>query len=351
MHHTIPTRLEPMLQCRLPMRQQIVECIPNFSEGRRAEVVDALAKAISAVPGAALLDRSSDSDHNRSVLTFAGPPHAVAAAAFACIAKATELIDMTKQQGEHPRMGATDVVPFVPLAGITMRECVEMACTLGERVGTELGIPVYLYEQAAKRPQHKNLANVRRGEYEGIRDSIANDPHHAPDFGPREMGSAGATAIGARPPLIAFNVYLTTSDVDIANKVAIAVRHSSGGLRYVKALGFLVEGRAQVSMNLTDYKRTPVSRVVETVRREASRYGVAIHHSELVGLIPQAALVDVAKWYLHLDPFEVDHVLETRLFTAGQPPPDFIEAMAAGQPAPDSESAVLPTAARWQPHW
>ena len=333
-----------MLQFLLPMTQPIVECIPNFSEGRRPEVVDAIAQAISAVPGAALLDRSSDADHNRSVLTFAGAPQAVAQAAFAAIVEATELIDMTRQQGEHPRMGATDVVPFVPLVGASMEECVEMARALGQRVGTELGIPVYLYEQAARRPERKNLANVRRGEYEGIRDSISSEPDRAPDFGPREVGTAGAAAIGARAPLIAFNVYLTTADVEIADKIARAVRHSSGGLRYVKALGMLVKGRAQVSMNLTDYTRTPVARVVEAIRRETARHKVAIHHSELIGLIPQAALVDTAQWHLQLDQFEANQILETRLFAAAQPP-DFIEAVAAGKPTPGGGSAAAHTAA------
>jgi glutamate formiminotransferase/formiminotetrahydrofolate cyclodeaminase len=327
------------------MTQPIVECIPNFSEGRRPQVVDAIAQAISAVPGAALLDRNSDADHNRSVLTFAGSPQAVAEAAFATIAKAAELIDMTHQQGEHPRMGATDVVPFVPLTRATMEECVEMARALGQRVGSELGIPVYLYEQAATRPQRKNLANVRRGEYEGIRDSIASDPEGAPDFGPRSLGTAGATAIGARAPLIAFNVYLTSADVEIADKIARAVRHSSGGLRHVKALGMLVKGRAQVSMNLTDYTQTPVARVVEAIQCEATRYGVTIHSSELVGLIPQAALVDAAQWHLQLDRFESDQILETRLFATTQPPPDFIEAVAAGKPTPGGGSAAAHTAA------
>ncbi len=341
-HHRFPQNpcdCGPMLQLQLPVTQPIVECIPNFSEGRRPEVVDAIAQGISAVPGTTLLDRSSDADHNRSVLTFVGPPQAVAQAAFAAIAKAAELIDMTRQQGEHPCMGATDVVPFVPLAGANMEECVEMARALGQRVGTELGIPVYLYEQAATRPERKNLANVRRGEYEGVRDSIASDPDRAPDFGPREVGTAGATAIGARAPLIAFNVHLTTADVETANKIARAVRHSSGGLRYVKALGMLVEGRAQVSMNLTDYTRTPVARVVEAIRSETVRHGVAIHHSELIGLIPQAALVDAAQWHLQLDQFEADQILETRLFAAAQPP-DFIEAVAAGKPTPGGGSAA-----------
>lgn len=322
------------------MTRKLVECIPNFSEGRRVEVVDAIAQAITVVPGVVLLDRSSDADHNRSVLTLAGPPSAVSQAAFDAIATAAELIDMEQHEGQHPRMGATDVVPFVPLGGVTMDDCVEMARALGQRVGTELGIPVYLYEQAAARPERQNLAKVRRGEYEGIRDSIASDTERVPDFGPREVGAAGVTAIGARPPLIAFNVYLTTDDIDIAKEIAKAVRHSSGGLAFVKGLGMIVEGRAQVSMNLTDYTRTPVARVVETIRREAARYGVAIHHSELIGLIPQGALVDAAVWHLQLDQFGADQILETRLFADAQPPPDFIEAVAAAKPTPGGGSVA-----------
>lgn len=318
--HIGRTLPEAHVTIRFPMTQPIVGCIPNFSEGQRPEIVCDIAESIRAVPDTALIDLSSDADHNRSVLTFAGPPQAVAAAAFSAIATAAELIDMNRQQGEHPRIGATDVVPFVPLANITMGECVAIAYALGKRVGTELGIPVYLYERAATCPQRKNLADVRRGEYESIRNSTAKDPDRIPDFGPREVGTAGATAIGARPPLIAFNVYLTTADVGIANKIARSVRYSSGGLRYVKALGFLVKGRAQVSMNLTDYTRTPVAYVVETIRREARGYGVAIHHSELVGLIPQAALVNETQWNLELTPTEADQILETRLLAASRRP-------------------------------
>lgn len=325
------------------MTQKLVECIPNFSEGRRIRVVDAIVNAIQSVSGAVVLDRTSDHDHNRSVVTFVAPPDAAVEAAFAAIRKAAELIDLDKHQGEHPRLGATDVVPFVPLSGVTMDECVELARRLGQRVGDELGIPVYLYEAAATRPERANLENVRRGEYEGLKDSIATDPNRAPDFGPTSIGKAGATVIGARAPLIAFNAYLTTDDVSIAKKIANAVRHSSGGLRYVKALGLLVDGRAQVSMNLTDYTRTPVARVVEMVRREAQRYGVIVHHTELVGLIPQAALVDAAQWYLQLDQFTPDQVLETRLYAAmgqGEDEAPFTERLAAGRATPGGGSAA-----------
>ncbi len=293
--------------------QKIVECVPNFSEGRRPEVVRQIVDAIDAVEGVSILDYSSDADHNRSVVTFVAPPETVGDAAFAGIAKAAELIDMTRHSGGHPRMGATDVCPFVPIKGVTMDDCVEIAKALGKRVGDELNIPVYLYEAAAARPERQNLAQVRKGQYEGIRDTIAADPSRAPDFGPARMGSAGATAIGARPFLIAFNVYLNTDDVEIAKKIGKAVRHSGGGLRFVKGMGLLVDGKAQVSMNLTDFTRTPVFRVVEMIRREAARYGVSIASSELIGLIPQQALVDAAVWYLQLDGFSPEQVLENRL--------------------------------------
>lgn len=295
--------------------QPLVECVPNFSEGRRQEVIEAIVAAIAAVPGTQVLDVQSDADHNRSVVTFVGGPEAVLEGAFQGARRAAELIDMTQHRGAHPRMGATDVIPFVPIRGVTMADCVALARRLGQRLGEELGIPVYLYEEAATRPERQNLADVRRGEYEGIRELIGSDPAHAPDFGPAVMGTAGATAVGARPFLIAFNVYLTTGDVEIAKKIAKTVRHSSGGLRFVKALGLLVEGKAQVSMNLTDYRRTPIHVVVEMIRREAARYGVMVERSELVGMIPQEALLDAATWYLQLDGFTPDQVLENRLFT------------------------------------
>lgn len=297
------------------MEQQLVECVPNFSEGRRAEVIEAIVDAMRR-PGIAVLDVESDGDHNRSVVTLVGEPTAMVEAAFAGIARAAELIDLDQHQGAHPRVGATDVVPFVPLRHISLAECVTLAQTLGRRVGEELQIPVYLYEAAATRPERINLADVRRGEYELLKTEITRDPARAPDFGPRRLGHAGATVIGARAFLIAFNAYLNTANVDIAKKVAKAVRHSSGGLRFVKALGLLVEGRAQVSMNLTDFTQTPIYRVVEMIRIEAARYGCAIERTELVGMIPQQALLDVAQWYLQLDNFTPDMVLENRLPTA-----------------------------------
>jgi glutamate formiminotransferase len=293
--------------------KKIIECVPNFSEGHRKEIIDEIVGALASVEGVRVLDVQSDADHNRSVVTLVGDPEAVEEAAFQGIERAARLIDMDQHQGEHPRMGATDVVPFVPIAGVTMADCVEMARRLGERVGRELAIPVYLYEEAASRPERRNLADVRRGEYEGLKVEIETDPHRAPDFGPARVGKAGATAIGARPPLVAFNVYLNTDDVAIAKAIARAVRHSSGGLRYVKALGLLVEGRAQVSMNLTDHRQTPIHRVVEMIRREAARYGVTIVSSEVVGLLPNEALLDAARFYLQLVDFSSDQILENRL--------------------------------------
>ncbi|MFQ5408273.1 MAG: glutamate formimidoyltransferase [Anaerolineales bacterium] len=327
------------------MPQQIVECVPNISEGRNVQIVDAVVEAVKAVPGVTFLDRSSDADHNRSVLTFAGPPDAVVAGAFACISKAAELIDMDQHEGGHPRMGATDVCPFIPVSGVTMDECVELARALGKRVADELGIPVYLYEKAAMRPERENLARVRKGQYEGIRDEIVSNPDRAPDFGPARLGKAGITAIGARPFLIAYNVYLTTDEVGVAKAIGKAVRHSSGGLRFVKGMGLLVDGRAQVSMNLTDYTRTPVYRVQEMIRREANRYGADIHHAELVGLIPQEALIDSAQWYLQLDQFERRQVLEIALAEAApeEAPasaPDFLDQLAAGTATPGGGSAA-----------
>jgi glutamate formiminotransferase len=290
-----------------------VECVPNFSEGRRVEVIEAIAAALRSHPTVRLLDIEKDADHNRSVMTLVAPPADMVSAMFDAIQTAASLIDLDHHHGEHPRIGATDVVPFVPLHGMEMAECVALARELGHRVGEELGIPVYLYEAAATRPDRVNLADVRRGQYEGLKTEILTSLDRAPDFGPACLGPAGATVIGARAPLIAFNVYLTTDNVEIARKIAKAIRNKDGGLRYVKALGLPVNGKAQVSMNLTDYRQTPIHRVVEMIRREAARYGVGIESSELIGMLPQAALFDAAKWYLQLDNFEPDMVLENRL--------------------------------------
>ena len=293
--------------------KQIVECVPNFSEGRRQEVIDRIVAAMAQVQGARVLDIQSDVDHNRSVVTLVGTPEDVLEAAFQGVATAAQLIDMDHHHGAHPRMGATDVVPFVPVQGVTMDDCVALTRRLGERVGAELEIPVYLYEEAATRPERRNLADVRRGEYEGLKAEITTDPSRAPDFGPARLGTAGATAIGARPPLIAFNVYLNTADVAPAKAIAKAVRYSSGGLRFVKALGLLVEGQAQVSMNLTDYRQTPIHRVVEMIRAEAARLGLTITRCEVVGLLPAQALFDTAQFYLQLHDLSGDQILENRL--------------------------------------
>ncbi len=323
---------------------QIVECVPNFSEGRDKKVVDKIVAAIKEVKNITLLDRSSDKDHNRSVITFVGDVRSVEEAAFRGIAKAAELIDMSKHTGEHPRMGATDVVPFVPISAVSMQDCVQIAKRLGQRVGKELNIPVYLYEEAATSEERRNLENVRRGEYEGIRDSIGKDAARKPDFGPSKLGKAGAVAIGARQPLIAYNVYLETDDVEVAKKIAKAVRHSSGGLRFVKAAGFLVDGKAQVSMNLTDFHKTPVARTVELIRREAIRNGTLIAKSELVGLIPQEALEDAATWYLQLKDFNRQQVLERRMQSAELSSDEhsnaFLDALASSAPTPGGGSAA-----------
>jgi len=331
------------------MTHPILECIPNYSEARRPDVIEAIMNSITSVEGVTLLDRHSDLDHNRTVLTFVGPPAAVEEAAFQSIAKAAELIDLDHHTGEHPRIGATDVVPFVPISGLTMQDSVQIARHLGQRVGKELNIPVYLYEEAATRPEHTNLENLRRGQYEALKREMGTNPERDPDFGPNRVGSAGATVIGARQPLIAYNIYLTTNDLSIAEKIAKTIRFSSGGLRFVKALGMLVDGRAQISMNLTNYHKTPLTLVVETIRREADRYGVMIHHAELVGLIPQAALVDAAVWYLQLDQFKPEQILEQKLYAMLQPPQsleqpeygtEFLDAIASSTATPGGGSAA-----------
>jgi glutamate formiminotransferase len=296
--------------------QALVECVPNFSEGRRPQVVAEIVSAIGSVEGVRVLDFTSDAAHNRSVVTFIGPPAAVVEGAFRGIGRAQELIDMRTHTGEHPRLGATDVVPFVPISGVTMAECVELAVALGERVGRELQIPVFLYEQAARCESRRNLADIRRGEYEGLFAKIAT-PEWIPDFGPASVNpTTGATVIGARMPLIAFNVNLTTSDVAVAKRIAKAVRASSGGLAYVKALGVMLDdkGVAQVSMNLVNYVGTPVARVMEAVRREAARWGVGVAESELIGLIPLDAVLDVAAYYLQLPKLERSQVIEARVW-------------------------------------
>jgi len=299
---------------------KLVECVPNFSEGRRPEVLDAIVGAMTAVDGVRLLDSEMDADHNRAVVTIVGEPEAVLEGAFRGMAKAAEVIDLTTHDGEHPRMGATDVVPFVPVNGVTMDDCVELARRLGERVGKELEIPVFLYESAATRPTRQNLAKVRKGQFEGLRDEIGTNPDREPDFGPNRIHpTAGATAIGARPFLVAYNINLGTTDLFVAKTIAKAIRHSSGGLRHVKAMGFAIKDRniVQVSINMVNFKGTPLFRVFEMVRSEAERYGVPVIGSEIVGLVPVDALVDCAEFYLRLENFQRGQVLENRLSEDG----------------------------------
>lgn len=293
----------------------VIQCSPNFSEGRRPEVIEAIATAMQA-QAVTLLSIAPDADHNRTVITFVGNPEQVARAAIRGVEVASRLIDLTQHRGNHPRMGAVDVIPFVPLSGCELKECVALARQVGEVIGTHLGIPVYLYEEAATRPERKNLADLRRGEFEGLRELIGKDPQRRPDFGPDAIHpTAGCTAVGARMPRIAFNVNLGTSDIAIATEIAKAVQGSSGGLSGCQALGIPLPERnqVQVSMNMVNYKDTPLHRAFELVRSEAERYGVPVVGSEIVGLVPMDALVGVARHYLRLEGFASDQVLEKRL--------------------------------------
>jgi glutamate formiminotransferase len=294
---------------------QIIECIPNVSEGRRSDVIGGFAEAIRAAPGVRLLDYSSDPSHNRSVLTFVGDAAGVKRAALALFERAIASIDLRTHRGEHPRLGAVDVVPFVPIEGVTMEECVALAKEVGAEVAARFNVPVFLYEEASNNPLRKNLEDIRRGEFEGLAAKMAA-PGWAPDFGPAAPHpSAGASVIGARMPLIAYNINLNTDRLDVAKKIAAAIRHSSGGFRYVKAAGFMLEDRriAQVSMNLTNYQKTPIFRVFEAVKREAERYGVSILESEIVGLVPSAALLSAGEYYLQIEGFSGDQILENKL--------------------------------------
>ncbi len=310
------SRIPNPLKGKLSVMKKIVECIPNFSEGRDREKIELIAKTIATVPRVVALDFTLDPDHNRSVITFAGEPEAVVEASVRAAAAAIELIDLNAHEGEHPRMGALDVLPFVPVRGVTMDECVVIARNAGERIANELDIPVYLYEKAATRRDRVDLANVRRGEFETLRDTIESDPDRKPDFGTRRIHpTAGAMAVGARLPLVAFNINLATDDLAVAKKVAKAVRASDGGLLYVKALGLEMKSRnqAQVSMNLVNYEQTPIFRAFEMVKREAARYGVMVAGSEIVGLVPQAALDASSEFYLQIENFSADLILEKRL--------------------------------------
>jgi glutamate formiminotransferase / formiminotetrahydrofolate cyclodeaminase len=332
------------------MPQTIVECVPNFSEGRDASKVDAIVEAMRAVRGIVILDRELDADHNRSVVTFAGPAAAVVEAAFRGVERAIGLIDLRHHTGVHPRIGAADVVPFVPVEGVTLDDCVRLANELGARLWERLRVPVYLYEAAARRPDRVNLENIRRGQFEGLRDDVRTDPGRRPDFGDAELhASAGATVVGARKFLIAYNINLNTADIDIAKRIAKAIRFSSGGFRYVKSMGVPLASRnlAQVSMNLTDFEQTPIHRVFEVVRAEAARYGASIVGSEIVGLIPKRALEMTAEWYLQVENFHPSLVLENRLAEATTVDGlnGFLDELAAPTATPGGGSAAAAAAA------
>lgn len=294
---------------------KVVECIPNISEGRRLDVIEKIIAEVRNVPGVTLLDYSSNADHNRTVISMIGEPDNVLEAAWRLIKKAAETIDLDQHQGEHPRMGATDVCPFVPVRGMTMEECVDLAQRLGERVGRELMIPVYLYEKAATRPERRNLADVRRGQYEGLKESIRT-PERTPDYGPNSLGKAGAIAIGARPPLVAFNVNLGTTNLEIGKAIAKGIRGSSGGFVNVKALGIDLseQGIVQISMNMVDTQATPLYRALEFIKTEAAHLGVPLVGSEIVGLVPLDAMLDAATYYLKLHDFSNEQILEKRVF-------------------------------------
>lgn len=299
--------------------RKIVECVPNFSEGRDPAKVEALIAAMQSVPGVAVLDRESDADHNRCVVTLAGEPDAVAEAALAGVGRALELIDLTKHTGAHPRIGATDVVPFVPIEGVELEDCVALAKQVGREIWTRYKIPVYFYEAAAQRPDRANLENIRKGQFEGLREELPRNPDRAPDVGdPRVHPTAGAVVVGARKFLIAYNINLNTPDVSVANRIAKAIRFSSGGLRYVKSMGVDLKSRhlAQVSINLTDFEQTPMHRVFELVRREAERWGAQIVGSEIVGLVPKKAIEMAADFFLQFENFRPEIVFENRLAAA-----------------------------------
>jgi glutamate formiminotransferase/formiminotetrahydrofolate cyclodeaminase len=324
---------------------KLVECVPNFSEGRRPEVVTAIRDAIASVESVSVLDVSSDASHNRSVITFIAPVESAVEAAFAGIKAAAERIDLCQHSGEHPRIGATDVVPFIPLEGATMEDCIALARSLGERVGRELQIPVYLYERAATTPARENLADVRRGEFEGLRDELGKNPARKPDFGPEKIHpSCGATAIGARPFLVAYNIYLgPASNLKIAKNIAKAVRGSSGGFRYVKGLGLEVDGQAQVSMNLVDTEKTPLHNVFDFVRMRAEAEGATVTWSEIVGLVPERVLFDAAVSHLQLIQFTPAQVLDRQVrdvMGGGESLSGFVASVASSNPVPGGGSVA-----------
>lgn len=295
---------------------RLIQCVPNFSEGRNKEIVEKIVEEIRIMEEVKLLDYSMDKDHNRSVVTFVGEPEKVIEAAFNACKVAAELIDMSKHEGGHPRMGATDVIPLIPISDVTVEECIEYSKKLAKRIGEELNIPVFLYEKSATSKKRENLADIRKGQYEGMAEKL-KDENWKPDFGPWELNiKAGVTAVGVRPPLIAFNVNLGTDNVEIAKKIAKVVRAKTGGFTYCKAIGLEIKERniVQVSMNMVDYTKTSLFRVFDTIEREAMRYGVNVIGSEIIGLVPMQALVDVADYYLRLENFSSDQILEKRIF-------------------------------------
>ncbi len=333
----------------------LVECVPNFSEGRDKSKVDAIVEAMK-TDGVYLLDREMDSDHNRCVITLVGEREAIQEAAIRGVGKAAEILDLTRHTGAHPRLGAADVVPFIPIEGVTLEDCVAMARQAGAEIWQRYQVPVYLYEAAATSPERQNLEYIRRGQFEGINAEIATNPARKPDFGEAKLhATAGAVVVGARKALIAYNIFLDTAEVEVAKKVAKAVRFSSGGLRFVKGAGFLVRGLAQVSMNLTDFEQTPIQRVFELVKREAARHGIGVISSEIVGLIPKKALESAAEWFLQVENFDSSMILENRLsavmggktavggIRAGVEP--FIEQLAAPVAVPGGGSAAAASAA------
>jgi len=330
---------------------QLVECVPNFSEGRDSAKIDAIVQAIASVPDVVLLDRESDADHNRSVVTFAGPPDAVAEGALRSVEKAAALIDLTRHKGAHPRIGAADVVPFVPISGVTLEDCVQIAERVGREIWSKFRIPVYLYEAAARRPERVNLENIRRGQFEAVLQEMGTVPERQPDIGDAVCHpTAGAVVVGARKFLIAYNINLSTPDVGIAKKIAKDIRFSSGGFRYVKAMGVMLASRnlAQVSINLTDFEQTPMHLVFETVRREAEHHGVSVVGSEIVGLIPRKALELSAEYFLRYENFRPELVLENRIAKAiasRQGLPQFLDALAAPTATPGGGSASAAAAA------
>lgn len=331
--------------------QKIIECIPNFSEGRDKKKINKILKAITDVPGILLLDVESDIAHNRTVITFVGGPKAVVEAAFQAAKTAAQIIDLNRHKGEHPRMGATDVIPLVPISGITTEECIRLAQKLGEKIGNELKIPVYLYEKAAARPENKNLANIRKGEYEGLKKEIGKNPLRNPDFGPKKLGKAGATAIGARELLVAYNINLNTKNIEIAKAIAKKIREKNGGFKSVKALGFELKDRGitQVSMNLTNYKITPPHTVFDAIKKEAKAKNTKIIESEVIGLIPQEALIEAAKHYLKIREFKNEQVLENILKEnfplAGLTIQEFLEEISSSSPTPGGGSVSALTGA------